>query len=296
MISIKATKKLLSSAGELLLEIDTEIEPGSVVALYGESGAGKTTLLKIIAGLLKPETALIKNNDQTWNDSSNKIFTDPKDRNTGFVFQDYALFPNMTVRENILFGIKKDKAPGSNKSKNEKVLILMEEMDLHELADMNVRFLSGGQKQRVAIARSLAYSPGLLLLDEPLAALNEELQSRIRKFIYEYHKQNGITVVLVSHNLSEIYSFCDKVIVMERGKISREGSPAQIFSKDNIAKRFEITGKISAIEPYENQWKVLIHLGYSMISIEVPGITGLKINDDVILSLDELKPEIKKIG
>ncbi|MEM7382390.1 MAG: ATP-binding cassette domain-containing protein, partial [Bacteroidota bacterium] len=160
MISLDVQKKLHSAEGEMTLELDLQISEGHLVTIYGESGAGKTTTLRILSGLLKPDRGMIAVDGITWFDSEKEICLSPQQRNTGFVFQDYALFPNMTVLENLQF---------ASKSKTDKIAIdrLLDLMELGALQHRKPDSLSGGQQQRVALARALVQRPKILLLDEP---------------------------------------------------------------------------------------------------------------------------------
>jgi molybdate transport system ATP-binding protein len=204
------------------LEIALTIEPGELLVVTGESGSGKTTLLRVLAGLEKKARGCIFSGTSIWQDSSKKIFVPPQKRKVGLVFQRYALFPNMTVRENLLYALPKG---GSKKIITE----LMEVKGLTELADNYPPQLSGGQQQRVALARALIQKPSLLLLDEPLSALDFTMRSRLQTFLLDIHRQNQLTTVLVTHNEDEIRQLANRVICLKDGKISAEGIPNALF-------------------------------------------------------------------
>src|SRR5689334_23790854 len=164
MIDFALQKKLHTADGEMYLQIKVQIESGKFVSLYGSSGAGKTSVLRMLAGFMKPDSGCIKMNDVVWFDASKRINVQPQQRSIGFVFQDYALFPNMNVRENIVFALNKNDSTAI-------VDELLEVTGLTNLAARKIQALSGGQQQRVALARAIAKKPAILLLDEPLAAI-----------------------------------------------------------------------------------------------------------------------------
>jgi molybdate transport system ATP-binding protein len=217
MLKIKISHKMQTSEGMSLLEIDTAVSQQELLCLYGPSGAGKTTLLRIIAGLVKPDFGKISFEEQVWFDSEAGINVKPQERNVGFMFQDYALFPNMSVEDNIRFAQKK-KDP-------EAVAELIGLFDLNALASRKPHQLSGGQKQRVALARALAAKPALLMLDEPLSALDPEMRFSLREEIRKTHwKLNAITL-MVSHDIPEVQSLASSVLMLRNGKIMEVGHP-----------------------------------------------------------------------
>lgn len=222
MIKINIRKKLNMAAGAGMLHIDTELADHSFTALYGPSGAGKTTLLRIIAGLLQPEQGIIEVDGQTWLNTAKKISLPAQKRNIGFVFQDYALFPNMSVRENLLYALP------HNGNKN-KVESLLDIMNLQNLAYQKPELLSGGQKQRVALARALVREPQILLLDEPLSALDNATRNTLQQELKKMHQQYRLTTLLVSHHIPEIYKLAQNVIHINQGQIQKNGEPLAIF-------------------------------------------------------------------
>jgi molybdate transport system ATP-binding protein len=207
MIKIDIKKNLFTSDGEIELKADFKIKRGEFIAVSGRSGSGKSTLLRVIAGL-ESSSGKIEVFGKVWQDE--KFFLPPQKRGIGFVFQDYALFLNMTVLQNLIY-VKDDK----NLSKH-----LLEITELYSLRDRYPHTLSGGQKQRVALARALMNRPKLLLLDEPLSAIDEELRESLQKEILSLHKEFGTTTILVSHSKKEIESLCDRVLVIKDGKLT----------------------------------------------------------------------------
>lgn len=203
VIYIDIEKMMLTVNGKVNLAIKTEVKTGELVALFGSSGAGKTTLLRILAGLVTPDKGIIKFGETVWFDSGNRINIPPQNRNISLMFQDYALFPNMTVEENIQFA----QAEKDDNSVNE----LLSIFGLSEFRKYKPNGLSGGQKQRVALARALARKPQLLLLDEPLSALDTEMRSTLQNEIAQAHQLLGGTTIMVSHDLSEVFRLATQV-------------------------------------------------------------------------------------
>jgi molybdate transport system ATP-binding protein len=221
MISIHLEKTLSSAAGVLHLNVDLSVQKGELVALYGASGTGKTSILRMIAGLLKPENGRVEVLDRVWYDQEKKIFLKTQQRNFGIVFQDYALFPNMTVRENIAFGL----SSGNPHEVDE----MIELMELTNLQNKKPLILSGGQRQRVAFARAIIRKPDLLLLDEPFVSLDTALRTRMQDFTLRLHKQLSLTTILVSHDLVEVARLSDRVFLLENGSIVKSGPPKDVI-------------------------------------------------------------------
>lgn len=210
MIKIAIEHLMLTSTGKRKLEVEVEIPTKELVCLFGKSGCGKTTLLRIIAGLVTPEKGVIQIGDKVVFDSAGKINLKPQLRNIGFMFQDYALFPNMNVEENILFATEKR---DYDFAKN-----LIHVFELNELRRQSVTRLSGGQKQRVALARALSRRPATLLLDEPLSSLDEELRQSLQLEIQKAHNLMGATTLLVSHDKAEIHRLANSVLKLSETK------------------------------------------------------------------------------
>jgi molybdate transport system ATP-binding protein len=219
VINIK--KSMLTSEGKANLEINTDINSNDLLCVFGHSGAGKTTLLRILAGLIKPEKGRIVLGDEVWFDSDKKINLTPQQRNVGYMFQDYALFPNMSVEQNIRFA-QRMKAP-------DEVENLMQLFELHELRKQKPHKLSGGQKQRVALARALAAKPNLLLLDEPLSALDYDMRLNLQDEILKAHELLNSVTLLVSHDKDEVRKLATSVVMLRNGAITAQGKPAEVF-------------------------------------------------------------------
>ena len=216
MIQIEIHKRLHGSHGDMNLDVNLEIHKGEFVALMGESGSGKTTLLRVLAGLEKAEGD-INVEEVLW--LGNQKMLPPQQREIGFIFQDYALFDNMNVEENLLF-VNDDKALAKR---------LLEMTELTGLASRNVKGLSGGQKQRVSLCRAMMKKPKLLLMDEPLSALDPALRTKLQDEIRKLHKTFGTTTIMVSHDTDVSYHLSDRILVLDQGKIIADGTPQEIL-------------------------------------------------------------------
>ena len=241
MLRFQATKMLHTAQGRQLFDIGFDLQQGQTLAVYGPSGAGKTTLLRILAGLTPTDSGRIIVGEETWLDSTNKVDLPTRYRSIGFVFQDFALFPNLTVREQLEYALpSKEKMPVIDE--------LLELMELQELQNRRPGLLSGGQQQRVAIARAITRSPRLLLLDEPLSALDDEMRRKLQDYLLRIQQRYHLTTLLVSHHLPEIFRLADNVIHLEKGRIERQGPPAEVFT-GNTAGLFKTPGTIIDLTP-----------------------------------------------
>ena len=260
MIELDIRKKLLGSLGEFSIEIKLHIKQGEFVALFGESGAGKTTLLRCLSGLVDPDEGFIRVNGITWFDSVNKTRLPTQQRRIGYMFQDYALFPNMSVRGNLEFALRK----GVDR---QRVAELIEIMALGELQHRKPNTLSGGQQQRVALARALAAESHLLLLDEPFSALDQETKVRLQDEVLQLQRHFGLTTMMVSHDVSEVYRLSKRVLIIEQGRISREGSPAEMFGAGQASGKFSFAGEILAIEAADVVYAVTLLVGNQIVRV-----------------------------
>ncbi len=206
---------------EAVKNVDLEIRPGALVALLGPSGCGKTTVLRLLAGLETPDTGIIRIGEL---EIAGKGYAlPPEKRRLGMVFQEYALFPHMSVRDNIAFGIR------HRPDKEERVEEVLRLVDLTAIENRGPHSLSGGQQQRVALARALAPRPAVMLLDEPFSNLDAALRQRVRREIREILMQAGVTTLFVTHDQEEALSLSDQVAVMINGKIMQFGSPQELY-------------------------------------------------------------------
>lgn len=201
--------------------IDLSVAQGEMHVLLGPSGCGKTTLLRSIAGLVQADKGSIHLAGR----AIEKLH--PKDRGIGMVFQHYALFPNMTVRQNLAFGLEQRRL--ARKVIDDKIDAVLEIVSLQDKADARPRQLSGGQKQRVALARALVLEPSLLLLDEPLSALDAQIRKRLRDELKRIQRRTGLTSILVTHDQDEALSLGDRISVMNKGRIAQTASATEIF-------------------------------------------------------------------
>jgi len=237
VIEFHLTKALHTAAGPRTLDVALSLAPGELLALSGPSGAGKTTLLRLLAGLSKPDGGFLKFEGQTWYDHASRQWVPPQRRPLGFVFQDYALFPNMTVRENLAFAAEGQ--PGAKQLVDELLALL----ELSELAARRPAALSGGQQQRVALARALARRPRLLLLDEPLSALDLPTRLRLQQALGEVHRQFELTTVLISHDPAEIARLATRVVELDLGQVRRVGPPVAVAAPATVL------GRVLAVLP-----------------------------------------------
>jgi molybdate transport system ATP-binding protein len=200
MISIDIEKNLKAYQGQQILKITAQFPRGSITKIFGPSGAGKTTFLKIIAGLIDPENGKITVDGKVWLDTSAKISIAPQVRKTGFVFQNYALFPNMTVRQHLEYAT-------GEKNWIDRLLMIGK---LETFTEHKPEYLSGGQQQRLAILRAMASRPRILLMDEPFSALDPKMKSEIIPELRMLWKQMGTTTLIVSHNIHELEGLGDR--------------------------------------------------------------------------------------
>lgn len=211
----------------ILKDLSLDIREGEFVTFLGPSGCGKTTTLRIIAGFLNPDSGDILFKGK----KINKIPAHKREVNT--IFQKYALFPHLNVYENVAFGLRIQKKPESEIKA--KVIEMLRMVNLEKYIDRDVNFLSGGQQQRVAIARALANNPKVLLLDEPLGALDLKLRKDMQVELKNIHQKTGITFILVTHDQEEALSMSDTVVVMDKGTIQQIGSPTDIYNEPQNA-------------------------------------------------------------
>ncbi len=204
---------------------DLQVASGEILALLGPSGSGKTTLLRLIAGFETPDEGRILIDNRTVVDASNAVWIAAEDRGVGMVFQDYALFPHLTVTQNVRFGLRSG-------SKNERLGRVEELLRLTELvpyADRYPHQLSGGQQQRVALARALAPRPGVVLLDEPFNGLDPDLRPQMRREIARILRHLGTTAILVTHDQEEALGMADQIAVIRNGEVQQVGTPEDIY-------------------------------------------------------------------
>jgi molybdate transport system ATP-binding protein len=284
MIQIDINKQLHGVIGDMSLTVKLEIKEGDFVALSGQSGSGKTALLRILAGL-EDASGSIRVCGDIWQDEK-KILPVQK-RQIGFVFQDYALFPNMSVMDNLLY-VQKD---------NELANHLLGITGLIELKDRLPNTLSGGQKQRVSLCRSLMNRPKLLLMDEPLSALDPQMRTKLQNEILTLHKEFNTTTIMVSHDPSEIYRLSDRVIELEHGKIINDGSAKDVLLKTKGSSKFSFEGELLDIQKVDVINVAIVSIGQQLVEVVISDeeLKNLSIGDKVNISTKAFSPLINKI-
>lgn len=290
MIHIALQKKLTGVNGEMFLDVDFILKQGKLITLYGESGAGKTSIFKIISGLLKADKGVISVQQKIWLDTEQKVCLKPQQRKVGFVFQDYALFPNMTVKENLFFALEK----GQDKQIVDQLIDIIE---LGNLQDRKPQHLSGGQKQRVALARAMVRKPDILLLDEPLSALDPKMRAKLQDYILEVHKQFKLTTLLISHDIGEVIKMSDHVMILQNGKITNQGIPIDVFTNKHVSGKFQFSGEIVQIQKEDVIYVVTLIIDATFVKVvaQEDEIKDLTIGDKVIVASKAFNPILYKI-
>lgn len=290
MIEIDIIKPLYTADGIINLKVNKKINKGDFLTLFGKSGSGKTTLLRILAGLETPKSGKIVVDKEIWFDSSKKINLAPQKRDVGFVFQDYALFPNMSVKKNLEFALK-------NKNEIKKVDEILEIMEIKNLSNMKPELLRGGQKQRVALARTLMTNPKILLLDEPLSALDTTMRLKLQDELSLIHQKFNITSILVSHDISEVFKLSNRVFKINLGEIEEDGTPNELFSNQKISSKFKIVGEILSIKKSDILYIIEILSNNEVVKATAveDEIKDLKIGDKILLSSKAFNPIVNKI-
>ena len=290
MIEILLKKALHGAQGNFTLDVDIHLQAGEMVALYGPSGAGKSTLLRCLAGLERADAGLILVDGRPWFDSQRKLHLPPQQRQAGLMFQEYALFPNMSVRGNIHFALAKG-------ARATRVDELLELMGLQGLQHSLPARLSGGQKQRLALARTLAAEPQLLLLDEPLSALDASTRSHLQDELKHLQYQLGLTTLLVSHDVGEVYKLAQRVLVLETGHITRSGTPVDVFARGETSGKFRFTGEVLAITPVDILVTLTVLVSQQIVQVAVmpAEAADLAVGDRVLLVAKAFNPMVMKL-
>ncbi|RLA76683.1 MAG: ABC transporter ATP-binding protein [Epsilonproteobacteria bacterium] len=281
MIKIDISKKLHGSHGEMQLRVKLNIQDNEFIALSGKSGSGKTTLLRILAGLEDADGA-IEVDDEVWLNSKRSL--PPQKRRIGFVFQDYALFENMSVLENLLYVVRD----------RELAERLLEITELRELRNRLPNTLSGGQKQRVSLCRAMMNRPKLLLMDEPLSALDPEMRTKLQREITTLHKEFGTTTIMVSHDASEIYRLASRVVVLDLGSVVGEGIPKDILLKTSGSQKFTFEGELLDIVKVDVIYIAIISIAQQLVEVVVSSeeVRQLEIGQKVSVSTKAFTPVI----
>ncbi|MBS29151.1 MAG: Fe3+/spermidine/putrescine ABC transporter ATP-binding protein [Alphaproteobacteria bacterium] len=271
-------------------DFNLDIAQGEFVTLLGPSGCGKTTTLRCVAGLERPEEGEIRIGNETVVAPAKDIYLYPEHRNIGMVFQSYAVWPHMTVFDNVAYGLRVRRASGSEiKSKTMQALELV---GLDHLADRFATKLSGGQRQRVALARAIVYEPEVILFDEPLSNLDAKLREQMRDEIVRLQKEVGITSIFVTHDQSEALVMSDRVVVMDKAVIQQIGDPEDIYANpvnSFVANFIGVTslleGKLSGRDGNTCEVEVPAANGGEPLRLRGAGATGAQTGDAIFLNL-----------
>lgn len=287
MIRISVKKRLSGANGFFDLDVSGEIKEGSFLSLNGKSGSGKTTLLRILAGLEEADSGQITVDGQVWLDTDAGIVLKPQKRAIGFVFQDYSLFPNMTVRKNIAFACESD----------EYVEELLDMVELRQLAERYPSTLSGGQQQRVALARAVARKPKILLLDEPLSALDRETRTRLQDEILRVHDRLGITTIMVSHDIAEMFKLTNRMWLMKEGRVLRDDTPGNIYSEHHGSRKFSFVGELLALREADVLFVATVAVGSNISEVVLTAAEAakLRVGDRVMIASKAFNPIVQKI-
>ena len=236
MLNVQARTAL----GALRLDVDLTVEAGRCLALAGPSGAGKTSILRIVAGLLRPDHALVEANGDTWLDTARALDVPPERRRCGYVFQDYALFPHLNAWQNVAYPLR-----GVGRSeRRSRALGALERFGLSGRAEARPRALSGGERQRVALARALAREPKVLLLDEPLSALDARTRAGAARELSAVLRESDAPTLLVTHDFAEAAQLGDRVGIIDQGRVVQEGTPSELAAAPRSAFVADFTGAV----------------------------------------------------
>jgi molybdate transport system ATP-binding protein len=288
MIELRVKHTLTSADGADMLDISLQIAAQQTACLSGASGAGKTTLLRIMAGLITPQHGFLRVGDQIWLDTERGICLSPQQRRVGLVFQDYALFPHLTVQANIAYALKT--------AQPDLVQYLLTLTGLQALAQRKPAQLSGGQQQRVALARALARiwgQPGsVLLLDEPLSALDAAMRSQLQTALQQAMQHSACTSLLVSHDMAEIFRLCQQVFVLEHGRIARSGSPEQVFLQGGQAGQLTLQAQVLAVRREEVVYVLSLLIGQEVTEVfaSAEQAAGLQPGDRIAVAARSITP------
>ena len=279
MLRCVGVTKQYAPSGAGAHDVSLEVTEGQILALVGPSGCGKTTLLRAIAGLENPDEGTIEVDGRPV--TGKGVFVQPEYRSVGFVFQDYALFPHMTIARNVLYGLPKNAA-----GREERMEDLLTLVGLSGMQDRRPHELSGGERQRVALARALAPAPKILLMDEPFSNLDPNLSARLQLEVREILHEAGITVVFVTHDQEAALSMGDVIAVMDRGRIQQVGAPDMAFHRpvNRFVAAFLGEADFIPAEPTAVESRVLTELGEAELS------SALTLGDETAMDL-MVRPE-----
>ncbi|MBN2895519.1 MAG: ATP-binding cassette domain-containing protein [Campylobacterales bacterium] len=281
------SKHLSGASGGFELSVDLELQSGKIHTLFGRSGEGKSSLLRMIAGLLQPDSGRIVIDGEVWFDSAAGINLPPQQRRVGFVFQDYALFPHMSVEQNLRFAL-------DDPRHKEPVDELLHVTELWALRTKKPHELSGGQRQRVALARALIRKPKILLLDEPLSALDHAMRLKLQEELLRLQERFNATALLVSHDIGEVYKLSHHVFEVAHGALRRSGSAHEVFATQRLSGKFRFSGEVLCIEKSDILYVVNVLVGHDVVRVVANAreIEGLHVGQKVLLSSKAFNPLI----
>jgi molybdate transport system ATP-binding protein len=261
MVKLDFKKNLLGAEGPFELRAALTLKKNRITVLSGPSGSGKTTLLRLLAGLDQPDEGSITVEGETWFDRNSAIHVPPQKRSIGFVFQNYALFPNMTVRRNLEYAASNPREPEIER--------LLKLTGLEELQNRYPEKLSGGQQQRVALARALIRRPKILLLDEPLSALDYAMRKKLQNEILMLQRELDLTILLVSHDPHEIERMAADVLLIDRGCVNPVKPMPKDHRREGNLQGAVISGKIVKMRRIPAGWSVLIAAGSDLVETTI---------------------------
>jgi len=274
---INIQKRFTSGRGEpFVLDADFSVPEGKITVIFGPSGSGKSTLLRLLAGLEKGEGGYICCGKTSWFDAEDSSFVPPQQRGVAMLFQTLALFPHMTVRENIEYA-----SADANR--------INELITLTELLELTGRYpheLSGGQCQRLALARALAQKPQLLLLDEPFSALDSAVKKRLYDELISLHKKFKFTAVMVTHDMAEAYRLAQHAVILKDGRVTKEGPPEEVFLGKSLSTRIQIPARVISMESDEIHTLLTVEEGQRVFRVFVDNDEAKKIDigDEVVVA------------
>ena len=236
MLTVQAS----TSLGELTLDVDLTVERGECLALAGPSGAGKTSILRVAAGLLRPDSGRVEANGETWLNTERDVDVPAEERRCGYVFQHYALFPHLSAWQNVAYPLR----GLSRRERHERALELLERFGLGKLADARPHTLSGGERQRVAVARALARGPEVLLLDEPLSALDARTRASAARELTAVLRESEAPALLVTHDFAEAAQLGDRVGIVDQGRVVQQGTATELAASPRSAFVADFTGAV----------------------------------------------------
>jgi molybdate transport system ATP-binding protein len=278
-LELQIKKQLHAADGLMHLDLALELDECTFLGITGSSGSGKTTLLRLIAGLTHADEGYIRFGDQVWLDTSKGIFKKPQDRNVGMVFQDYALFPNMTVLQNLRYAL--------DKGKEDRIIDeIIHIMELEQLVTRYPDRLSGGQQQRVALARALVRQPALLLMDEPLSALDVEMRMKLQSYIQNIHEAFGLVSILVSHDFREIYRLASKVVHLKAGRLVSSPFFDQMNYNHTGQNDFRLKGEVLHLEEEGPGFIASVLIGQNIIRLPVTALQVKHIFPGAVILLE----------